>query len=110
LPVKFEEDREGDHTIRKVSEWKLLMEYSTVYGWGANQETPLLDIKEMKDLELMMREGNYSDEKAKLIEETYEKLKHLLDSDSTQDQDEPDPETLDPDAEKIKRFYELIKI
>lgn len=110
LPVKFEEDRSGDHYTRKVAEWKLIMEYSTVYGWGANQDTPLLDIKEMKDLEIMMREGNYSDEKAKLIEDMYNKLKHLLDSDSTPDSEEPDPETLDPDAKNIKRFYSLIKI
>jgi len=108
--VKFEEDRSGDHYTRKVAEWKLIMEYSTVYGWGANQDTPLLDIKEMKDLEIMMREGNYSDEKAKLIEDMYNKLKHLLDSDSTPDSEEPDSETLDPDAENIKRFYSLIKI
>lgn len=106
IPVKFEEDRSGDHYTRKVSEWKLIMEYSTVYGWGANQNTPLLDIKSLDDLEIMIREGNYSDEKAELIEETYNKLKHLLDSQDTQ---ETDPPALDSDAEKKRKFYSLIK-
>ena len=102
-PIKFEEDRTGGEYIRRVSEWKLIMEYSTLYGWGANQNTPLIDIKEMKDLEIMMREGNYSDEKAQLIEETYSKLKQLIDS---QDTPPGDPPALDD----IQKFYSLIKI
>ena len=105
IPMKFEEDRSKDKYLRRVSEWKLIMEFSTLYGWGSNQNTPLIDIKEMKDLELMMREGNYSDEKARLIEETYNKLKQLIDSQDTQ---ETDPSALED--ENIKRFYSLIKI
>jgi hypothetical protein len=85
------------------------MEYSTVYGWGANRDTPLLDIKELKDLELMMREGNYSDEKGRLIEETYNKLKRLLDSPDTPPEEIPeDPSALE--TEKIRKFYSLIKL
>ncbi|HQA96642.1 MAG TPA: HK97 family phage prohead protease [Clostridia bacterium] len=102
MPVKFEEERDKDRTVRKVSEWKLVMEYSTLYGWGANQQTPLIDIKSLSDLELMMREGNYSDEKGRLIEETYNKLKRLLESDDPQDTPEKDPSALE--ADRVKYF------
>lgn len=107
-PIKFEENREGDHYTRKVSEWRLVMEYSTVYGWGANSETPLIDIKEFSDLELMMRQGNYSDEKARLIEETYTKLKRLLDSNDPQDTRTDDPSALKEERE-IQRLFNLLK-
>lgn len=106
-PVKFEEERTGEKILRKVSEWKLIMEYSTVYGWGSNQQTPLIDIKSLDDLELMLREGNYSDEKGRLIEETYEKLKRLIQADP-QDTPEGDPsKALDED--QIMQFYKLLK-
>ena len=107
-PIKFEEDRTGDNYSRKVSEWKLIMEFSTLYGWGANQQTPLIDIKSLKDLELMMREGNYSDEKAKVIEETYNKLKRLLDTTDSPDTPPRDPPALEGDL--IKYFYKQLKI
>lgn len=95
---------------RKVLEWKL-WEYSTLYGWGANSETPLIDIKGLDDLEMMIREGKYSDEKAKLIETTYEKLKKLLDS---SDDDplatlETDPATLEKDGSALKYFFNKLK-
>ncbi|TSA54092.1 MAG: hypothetical protein D4R45_04470 [Planctomycetaceae bacterium] len=103
-PIKFEEDRTGDKFTRRVSEWKLIMEFSTLYGWGANQQTPLIDIKSLSDLELMMSEGNYSDEKARLIEETYNKLKRLL-------SDPQGTQVTDPPAlGEIKQFYSLLKI
>lgn len=108
-PVKFEEERIGDKTIRRVSEWKMIMEFSTLYGWGANQKTPLNFIKSINDLELMMREGNYSDEKSKLIEDTYEKLKRLLDNDP-HDTHESDPPALDNESDLIKQFYYKLKI
>jgi len=107
-PIKFEEDRAGDHYTRKVSEWRLVMEYSTVYGWGSNSETPLIDIKAFSDLEMMMRQGNYSDEKARLIEETYNKLKRLIDSDDSQKGTPPtDPPALESDT--IALFYKHLK-
>ena len=106
-PIKFEEDRTGDQYSRKVSEWKLVMEFSTLYGWGANQQTPLIDIKSLKDLELMMREGNYSDEKAKVIEETYNKLKRLLDTIDSPSTPPGDPPALEGDL--IKYFYKQLK-
>ncbi len=108
-PIKFEEDRTGDHYTRRVSEWRLVMEYSTVYGWGANSETPLIDIKAFSDLELMMRQGNYSNEKARLIEVTYNKLKRLLESDDSQDTRPGDPSALKEERE-IREFFNLLKL
>jgi len=106
-PIKFEEERDGDKYVRKVSEWKMIMEFSTLYGWGANQQTPLIDIKSMKDLEMMMTEGNYSDEKALLIEATYNKLKQLLEADDPDATLETDPATLESD---LMKFYNNLKI
>jgi len=106
-PIKFEEERIGDKYIRRVSEWKMIMEFSTLYGWGANQKTPLIDIKSIKDLEMMMTEGDYSDEKARLIEETYNKLKKLLEADDPDATLETDPATLESNWMK---FYNTLKI
>lgn len=110
-PIKFEEDRTDDKYTRKVSEWKLIMEFSTLYGWGANQQTPLIDIKSMDDLELMIREGDYSKERRKLIENLYDKLKQLLDSsdDDPQATLETDPAALEKDESLIKHFYKRLK-
>lgn len=104
MPVKRDPANE-----KRVLEWKLIMEYSTLYGWGANSETPLIDIKELSDLEIMMREGNYSDDKAKLIEQTYQKLKRLLEASDSQDTLETDPSALEGDSDLIKRFYVSLK-
>lgn len=101
---------------RIVMEWKLFMEYSTLYGWGANSETPMIDIKSMDELELMIREGNYSDEKARLIEKTYEKLKQLINSKDPQGTPAGDPpgtlETDPPALNKklVKHFYKQLKL
>jgi HK97 family phage prohead protease len=119
-----EHDKSLEHSIRvnaikrdsederKVLEWKL-WEYSTLYGWGANSETPLIDIKGLEDLEMMIRDGNYSDEKARLIETTYEKLKKLLNSSD----DDPlatlqaaDPATLEEDESALIYFFNKLKI
>ena len=108
-PIKFEEDRSGGKYVRTISEWRLIMEYSTVYGWGSNQQTPLIDIKSFDDLELMMREGNYSDEKARQIEQLYNKLKNLLKSDDSQGTPPADPPAL-TDEERIIKFYKSLTI
>ncbi len=78
--LKF--DDSGD--VRRVTEWKM-WEYSTLTGWGANSDTPMLAIKSAKDhndllqlLDLMIRKGNYSDERCKQIEQSITKLKTLL--------------------------------
>ncbi|MDR0680849.1 MAG: phage prohead protein [Dysgonamonadaceae bacterium] len=58
---------------RVVLEWKL-WEFSTLTGWGANPNTPLLSIKSEKEagetVELLekMLKGKYSDERLKAIE------------------------------------------
>lgn len=109
MPIKFEEDRSNNKYVRRVSEWRLLMEFSTVYGWGANQQTPLIDIKSMDDLELMMREGNYSDEKAKEIEALYNKLKMLLAKADPQGTPPQDPPAL-TEQDRIIKFYQSLKL
>jgi len=103
---------------RKVLEWKL-WEYSTLYSWGANPETPLIDIKSLDELEIMMREGNYSDEKAKKIEQLYDQLKNLLNDPSDTprnpsgtpkgpaDTSKTDPSTLEKGL--IETFYNQLK-
>jgi hypothetical protein len=57
----------------------------------------------------MMHEGNYSDEKALMIEETYNKLRKLLD---TVDSPDTQHEDVDPSAladNLIKHFYSQLK-
>lgn len=71
--VKAEKEKQvGD--IREVYEWKL-WEYSTLTSWGANERTPMLNIKSASDyadqidwLELRLKKGNFTDEKFKGIE------------------------------------------
>jgi HK97 family phage prohead protease len=97
-PVKRDTDNN-----QIVLEWKM-WEYSTLYGWGANEETPLIDLKSLDevninellaDLNLMITKGNYSDTRGRKIEETYEQLKNLLDPSSTQ-KDPPGTQETDP--------------
>ena len=85
---------------RIVLEWRL-WEYSTLYTWGANPDTPMIDIKSMDELEVMMRDGNYSDEKAKIIEETYNKLKQLI----SDPQDTPPRDS----SALVSHFYKQLK-
>ena len=111
-----EHDRTLEHSVRvnpikrdpnnekMVTEW-LLWEYSTLYGWGANSETPLVNIKSFDELELMVNDGNYSDEKSKHIEYLYEKLKALLTQPGTLSN-----EPLPLDNDLIKHFYVKLKI
>ena len=70
--------------VRNVSEWKL-WEYSTLYGWGANPDTPMLGIKSTENLsdsldwlDIMLRKGNYTDERCKQIEAKIAELKSLM--------------------------------
>lgn len=73
------EDRMGDPKgqIREVSEWKL-WEFSTLTSWGANENTPLLGIKSIDDLqkvlEKMSNNSRYSDERKKTIENSQKAL------------------------------------
>ncbi len=61
FPVKyeFEEGENEEDEIRVVKEWKL-MEFSTLTMWPANDDTPMLDIKNMsnEDLEATLKSAN----------------------------------------------------
>lgn len=82
--------------VREVTEWKL-WEYSTLTRWGANEDTPMLGIKEAKSnedalqlLDLMLRKGKYSDERFNLIENKIKELKSLMQEPvSTTQENEP---------------------
>ena len=75
--VRVQDIKRDTNNEKIVLEWKL-WEYSTLYTWGSNEKTPLVNIKSMDDLELMIKDGNYSDEKSRQIESLYDKLKNLL--------------------------------
>jgi HK97 family phage prohead protease len=69
--------------IREVYEW-MLWEYSTLTSFGANSDTPLLDMKSASDLydeivweETRLKKGKYSDEKFKEIDLYLSKLRSL---------------------------------
>lgn len=80
--VRVQDIKRDTNNEKTVLEWKL-WEYSTLYTWGANEKTPLVNIKSLADLELMIKDGNYSDEKSRQIIELYERLKNLLKPSST---------------------------
>ncbi len=88
--IKYQDDQ----GIRKVSEWKL-WEYSTLTSWGANERTPMIALKEQNPvgtidwLELILRKGNYSDEKFMAIETQLENLKSLLEPEQTTQEMQP---------------------
>jgi len=107
---------------RKVLEWKL-WEYSTLYGWGANELTPLIDIKDcvpgytgmqctneslLGDLEMMLRKGNYTENRARQIEEKYNQLKNLLTDPSGTP--EKDPSTLDKNKGLMDIFFNQLNM
>jgi HK97 family phage prohead protease len=78
--VKWEQ--KGD--TRMVKEWKL-WEYSTLTSWGANEYTPMLGMKSANSIteaidwfNVMLKQGNYSDEKFLQIEEKINSLKSLF--------------------------------
>jgi len=78
--------------IREVYEW-MWWEYSTLTSWGANSDTPMLDIKsasilydEIKFEEERLKKGKYSDRKFKEIDLYLSRLRSLYkepDSSST---------------------------
>lgn len=68
---------------KRVMEWKL-WEYSTLSSWGANSNTPMLGIKSIKDmreaidwLDIMLRKGDYTDERFKQIELQIKNIRSL---------------------------------
>lgn len=73
-PIKY--DIQGQ--VRKVSEWKL-WEFSTLTAWGANPQTPMLDIKsDVEWMNIQLNKGDYTDEKFKEIEKQLRILKSLI--------------------------------
>ena len=104
--VRVQDIKRDTNNENIVLEWKL-WEYSTLAGWGSNEKTPLVNIKSMDDLALMIKDGNYSDEKSKIIEDLYSKLKNLLKPGATQ---ETEPETtLLTDNERMELFMKQLK-
>lgn len=83
IPVEFKSQAMafGMDQIRIVKEWSMF-EVSTVM-WGANQHTPMVDIKSLEHLDDTlafldrMLKGDYTDERLKKIEETYNILQSL---------------------------------
>ncbi len=79
--IKYVEDRENE--VRKVTEWKW-WEYSTLTSWGANERTPMLEMKsfdlipQVAFMELQMKKGNYTDETFIEIEKSLTRIKSLL--------------------------------
>lgn len=77
-PIRYQDDQ----GIRKVTQWKL-WEYSTLTSWGANERTPMLDLKgasvlsDIDFLEIKLKKGNYTDEAFAEIEQSIERLKSL---------------------------------
>jgi hypothetical protein len=66
-----------------VHEWKL-WEYSTLTAWGANENTPMIGMKSLEDIEssidwlnLKLKKGNFSDEKFIQIEKELSLLRSL---------------------------------
>lgn len=72
-----------DTGIRTVKEWKL-WEYSTLYAWGANEQTPLVDLKNYEPnkaieiLNVILTKGNFKDEIFKQVENKINELKALI--------------------------------
>jgi len=94
--IKEEKKADGNH----MSEL-LLWEGSSLQAWGANHNTPVTGIKELKAAELndrftllekCLRNGKYSDEAFPAIEKELRAIKHLL-SILTIDTTEPDHNT-----------------
>jgi len=100
---------------RRISEYRL-WEYSTLTNWGANEHTPLVDLKSLDSptitqsiewLELCCRKGNYTDAKGKLLEAKIKELKSLFELDQPTDVTE---EKQQPTIEiKQASFDEAIK-
>lgn len=110
VPSEFRKD--GITSVRRVSEWKW-WEYSTLTSWGANEQTPLVNIKTLEQiddtvqfLEKMLK-GNYTDERLKKIEETYNILKALIKEPQESTPDEPGNSTQVEPLLEIFNKYKL---
>ena len=106
--IKSHVDKQDGKDVRMVTEWKL-WEYSTLYGWGANENTPLVGLKNMKlsdtleTLDLMLKKGKFSDEMFIQIETKYNELKALVTNEPFINTQEPEPLKFD-EARKLFKF------
>src|SRR5688572_22822225 len=97
--------KEQKENVRQVFEWKL-WEYSTLYGWGANDKTPALSIKSERNisddidwLEIKLRKGNFSDEKFLDIDKQLKLLRSLIiEPEKTTQPDEPNNKDGEPES------------
>jgi HK97 family phage prohead protease len=102
--VKDEPEMVGDMKCRALKELKL-WEMSTLTGWGANSQTPLVDMKSENDpLELLAlleqmftKNYTYSDTRKRAAEQIIKQLRSLAEN-------EPDDST-----QKVEPISELIK-
>jgi HK97 family phage prohead protease len=79
--------KRDDSDNRYVLEWKLY-EYSTLYGWGANSQTPMLSMKNLDKeiVQMMLEKGKYSDERFKFLETINKALKAEPSGDTLSDE------------------------
>jgi HK97 family phage prohead protease len=86
-----------ERDVRVITEYKL-WEMSTLTAWGANESTPMVDMKSLDDtLELLETQlkYNYSDERLEKVESMLKSLR------------KPDATSIEP-IELIKSYYESI--
>lgn len=101
---------------RKVLEW-MLWEYSTLTSWGANANTPLLDLKSednVKDdidwLEIRLKKGNYTDDTFQLIEKQLFSLRSLcIEPDSSTQVVKPDERQAEILVDRLNNIDKLFK-
>jgi hypothetical protein len=86
-----------------------LWEYSTLTGWGSNERTPLLSIKSSDNvndgiewLNVMLKKGNYTDERFIEIEKQLRLLKTLV--------IEPSKDTQIIEPKKTNNIVDAIKL
>lgn len=96
---------EGDANV--ITELKL-WEVSTLTAWGANEQTPVVNVKEEKDIlklfeqiEKLLSIGEFSDDYLKRLEEKHKSLKDLIHSEPQQHSE--------PDKFNFEKFNQFLK-
>lgn len=100
-----------DNGLRKVTQWKW-WELSTLTSWGANERTPMLDMKSFSPLsdidwlEIRMKKGNYTDATFIQIQKAITELKSLCMN--PQNERHIQPITSDALADVTKNFINTL--